>query len=49
MVVFGNVFGTPPEMYNAMLVLCSNHFDQSDFSNFSTYSSKPVNQLTGSK
>ncbi|XP_060789628.1 nidogen-2 isoform X2 [Neoarius graeffei] len=33
------IFGTPPAKYNATLVLCSDHFNHSDFSNFGAFSS----------
>ena len=39
------IFGTLPAKYNSNLVLCSNHFDHSDFSNFGAYSSGFASRL----
>ncbi|XP_041960716.1 uncharacterized protein LOC121719306 [Alosa sapidissima] len=39
------IFGTPPAKYSPNLVLCSNHFDHSDFYNFGAYSSGFASKL----
>lgn len=40
------VFGKPPAKYNARLVICSNHFEQNDFTNYGAYSSGFVSKLS---
>ena len=40
------IFGTPPAKYHAKLDLCSDQFDQSDFSNFGAYSSGFASRLS---
>uniref|UniRef100_A0A1A8QE93 THAP domain-containing protein 1 n=2 Tax=Nothobranchius TaxID=28779 RepID=A0A1A8QE93_9TELE len=40
------IFGRPPVYYSAWLVVCSDHFEPSDFTNYDAYSSGSVSKLS---
>uniref|UniRef100_A0A1A8M030 THAP domain-containing protein 1 n=1 Tax=Nothobranchius pienaari TaxID=704102 RepID=A0A1A8M030_9TELE len=40
------IYGNPPPYYNSHLVICSKHFEQSDFTNYGAYSSGFASKLS---